>query len=130
MLRRPIPWFILTIIANAKNIDISQLKIISDMLVDILPVINISYILTEYMKIGNIFETPEIPEIFMCEDLEEIIIQNKIYNAYNISVIGGIGNIYYAPDAGNIVKIIGHFKDILPFISDLNIELIETNYQP
>jgi len=105
-------------------------KTISDILFDILPVINISYVLTNYMQIGNVFETPEIPAILLCESTEDITVQGNSYNAYNISVIGGIGNIYFAPDAGNIVKISGHFKDIIPFVSDLNIELKETNYQP
>ena len=123
-------WNLTLRIAEKLEIDEETVRTITDMLSDILPIINISYVLTEYMQIGNVFETPEIPTIFICDDIEEITVQGNSYNAYNISVIGGIGNIYYAPDAGNIIKIYGHFKDILPFISDLNIELKETNYQP
>jgi len=128
--RRPIPWLIVVFIANTIGIDEETVTKISDILDDILPIIDISYVLTEYMKIGNYFETPEIPTIFICNSTENITIDGKTYNAYNISIIGGIGNIYYAPEAGNIIKISGHFKDIIPFISDLNIELKETNYQP
>ena len=37
--------------------------------------------------------------------------------------MGGLGNIYYAPEVGNIVKITGNFEDVLPFISNINAEL-------
>lgn len=128
--RRPLPWKIVVLIANSIGIDEQTVTKISDIINDILPIINISYVLTEYMKIGNYFETPGIPIIFICNSTENITINGKTYNSYNISIIGGIGNIYYAPEAGNIIKISGHFKDIIPFVSDLNIELKETNYQP
>lgn len=126
--RGPIAWQFVIFIANIIGIDEPTVKTISDLLNDILPIINISYFLQKYLEMDNIFDTPEIPTIFLCENLEEITVQGNTYNAYNISVIGGIGNIYYAPEAGNMVKISGHFKDIIPFVSDLNIELIETNY--
>jgi len=127
---RPLPWRLLMIIASSQGIDEQTLKNISDIIKDVLPVINISYVLEEYLKIGNVFEIPEIPDILLCENLSEITVQGNPYNAYNISVIGGLGNIYYAPEAGNIVKISGNLKDIIPFVSDLNMELINTNYQP
>jgi hypothetical protein len=123
-------WNLSMKLALAVGIDEVTAQKISDMLLDILPIINISYVLQQYLEIGNVFETPEIPPILLCDSFEEITVQGKPYNAYNISVIGGLGNIYYAPSAGNIVKISGHFKDIIPFISDLNIELMETNFQP
>lgn len=123
-------WNLTMIIANQAGVDEATAQKISDMLLDILPIINISYVLQKYLEIGNVFDTPEIPTILLCNSFEEINVQGKPYNAYNISVIGGLGNIYYAPSAGNIVKISGHFKDIIPFISDLNIELMETNFQP
>lgn len=128
--RRPIPWLIVVFIANTLGIDEQTVKTISDMIYDILPIINISYVLQQYLEIGNYFEILEIPTIFICNGTENITIDGKTYNTYNISIIGGIGNIYYAPDAGNIVKISGYFKNIIPFISDLNIELMETNYTP
>ena len=121
-------WNIAMMFANQAGIDEATAQKISDMLEDILPVINISKVLQNYLEIGNAFETPEIPTIFFCESTEEITIQGNSYEAYNISGIGGFGNIFYAPSAGNIVKISGHFKDVIPFVSDLNIELIETNY--
>jgi len=128
--RIKIIWNFIMKLINGSDIDEETARNISDMIVDILPEINISYVLTKYMKIGNFFETKEISNIFICNDIEEITVQGKTYNAYNISLTIGIGNIYYAPEAGNIIKISGYFKNIIPFISDLNIELIETNYQP
>lgn len=68
------------------------------------------------LKILNIFN-PEIPaEIILDQDVnmpnlvyeaiaEEIAVQAGIFNAYNIEFFQGLlGSIYYAPDAGNIIK--------------------------
>lgn len=86
--RIPFPWMILMIIANKYGLDEETTKKISDMIDDILPIINISYVLQKYLQIGNVFETPEIPPIFLCENYEEIVVQGKTYDAYNISIMG------------------------------------------
>lgn len=112
------------------EIDPAMLRIISDILVDILPIIDISYVLTKYAGIEPVFSFPEVPDIFICNNTENITVGGRTFFAYNISVGGGIGSMYYAPEAGTIVKISGRFKDIIPFVSDLNAELIGTNYQP
>ena len=122
-------WNIAMIIANQAGIDEPTAQEISSMLEDILPIIDISKVLQNYTEIGNVFGTPDIPPILGCGSIEDIFVQGNPYNAYNISTVGDLGNIYYASSAGNIVKISGHFKDVIPFVSDLNIELIETNYQ-
>jgi hypothetical protein len=41
--------------------------------------------------------------------------------------LGGLGSIYYSPEIGNIIKIIGNFENILPFISNIKAELIPYN---
>ena len=124
-------WNLTFRILEKLNITVDQEMIInvSDILHDVLPIINISHVLNDYLNISNCFEIQEIPSIFLCNNTENITVQGKTYNAYNISVIEGIGSIYYAEEAGNIIKISGLFKDIIPFISNLNIELKETNYQ-
>ncbi|MBE3136616.1 MAG: hypothetical protein IMZ43_04375 [Thermoplasmata archaeon] len=123
-------WRIVEIIAGFIDFDPDMLKIISDILADILPIIDISYVLTKYVGIEPVFAFPEVPDIFMCNNTENITVGGRTFFVYNISVGGGIGSMYYAPDAGTIVKISGRFKDIIPFINDINAELIETNYQP
>jgi hypothetical protein len=123
-------WKFVELIAGFIGIDPAMLKIISDILADILPVIDIRYVLTKYAGVEPVFAFPEVPDIFICNNTENITVGGRTFFAYNISVGGGIGSMYYAPEAGTIVKISGRFKDIIPFVNDLNAELIETNYQP
>jgi len=128
-------WFIVEIIVwiwnkipGLPHIDPSLLRNISDILADILPIIDISDVLTKYIGIEPVINVSEIPDIFVCTNTENMTIGNHTFFVYNISVGGGLGSMYYAPEAGTIVKIIGRFKDIIPFISDLDAELIDYNY--
>jgi len=128
-------WLIVEIIVWIWNkipglppINPDLLKNISDILADILPIIDISDVLTEYIEIEPIIGFPAVPDIFICTNTENITIGNHTFFVYNISVGGGLGSMYYAPEAGTIVKIIGRFKDILPFISNLDAELIDYSY--
>ncbi|MBN2598906.1 MAG: hypothetical protein JXA75_00075, partial [Candidatus Thermoplasmatota archaeon] len=128
-------WLIVEIIVWILNklqifppIDPDLLKNISDILADILPIIDISDVLTKYIGIEPIIGFPAVPDIFFCNNTENMTIGENTFFVYNISVGGGLGSMYYAPEAGTIVKIIGRFKDILPFISDLDAELIDYSY--
>lgn len=94
----------------------------------LLPVIDIKDVLTT-IGIGNVFSIPEAPGIFNCLNTENITVPAGTFNAYNISIADGIGSIFYAPVAGNVVKIGGNFHDVIPYIQNLNMELIDTNYQ-
>lgn len=109
-------------------IDPALLKVVSDILFDILPIIHIRYVLTKYVGIEPVFPFPAVPDIFVCNNTENITINDRTFFVYNISVGGGIGSMYYSPEAGNIIKIIGRFKDIIPFITDFDAELIDYNY--
>lgn len=94
---------------------------------ELLPVINIKDAL-EMKGMSNIFEVPEIPSIFSCFNMENITVPTvppETFNAYNISIAGGLGRIYYAPEVKNIIKISGQLGDIIPFISDIDMELID-----
>ena len=116
---------IIEIIAALTDSDPAMLHEVSDILKDIIPVINIGYVLNEYLGVENVIHLPQIPIIFMCNSTENITVDaGGPFNAYNISVLGGLGNIYYSPEVKNIVKIEGNFEDILPFISNINAELI------
>ena len=109
-------------------IEPALLKNISDILFDLLPIIHIRYMLTKYVGIEPVFPFPAVPDILFCNNTENMTIKDKTFFVYNISVAGGMGNMYYAPEAGNIVKIVGRFKDIIPFITDFNAELIDYHY--
>ena len=53
------------------------------------------------------------------------------FEAYNISIFGtDLGNIYYSPEAGNIIKISGNFQQLLPSVSNINAELVAYEYTP
>lgn len=100
-----------------------DLRALSELLNEILPIVDIKEIL-EMIRGNNIFSIPEIPIIFMCNNTENITVPAGTFNAYDILVIGGLGNIYYAPEAKNIIKITGNFADVLPFMNNINAELI------
>lgn len=94
-----------------------------------LPVIDIEDLLNRTVG-TNIFSIPEVPDILICNNTEMTTVPADTYLAYNISVMGldGIANLYYAPEAGNIIKILGNFEEVLPFINNIHAELIDTNY--
>jgi len=93
------------------------------------PVINIRDALTAF-GLPNVFSVPGVPEIFTTGNTTETItVPAGTYDVYNISIAEGIGSIFYAPAAGNVVKISGNFQDMIPFIQNIKMELIDTNYQ-
>jgi len=95
----------------------------------LLPVVNIKAALTAF-GLNNVFSIPEVPDIFTTGNTTETItVPAGTYEAYNISIAGGIGSMFYAHSAGNIVKISGNFQDLIPYIQNIKMELIATNYQ-
>jgi hypothetical protein len=97
----------------------------------LLPVINIKEAL-EIHGIENIFEIPGVPSIFAIFSMDNITVPAGEFSTYNISVgpinlTHALGRIYYAPEIKNIVKISGQLGDILPFMTSIEMELIEYN---
>jgi hypothetical protein len=91
----------------------------------LLPIIDIEELLTA-LGSGNVFKIPAHYEF--CLNTENITVPAGIYNAYNIIFIGGLAQCYYAPAAGNVVKITGNFEEIIPHLKNIDMELISTNY--
>lgn len=113
-------------IANAFNY-----PLLPEELAALLPAIDIKEAL-ETRGIGNTFEIPEVPALFACFSMDNVTVPAGTYNSYNISVAPinlthALGRIYYSPDLGNIVKITGELGDLLPFLTNLEMELIEYN---
>lgn len=106
-------------------------KKLSDLIHELLPpdnpVLRIEKLL-EIANASNTFETNTTVGAFICTGIENITIPPGTYPAYNITILGGVANAYYSPDLGNIIKIIGNLNQILPFIEEIDIELIDTNY--
>jgi hypothetical protein len=99
---------------------------------ELLPVINVSKAL-ELLGYQDTFFVNEISPIFNCHSMEEITLPYGTVNAYNVNIsVIDVVNIYYAPEVGNIVKISvdgSVLSDFVPInISDINLELLETNY--
>lgn len=122
-------WTLVERIAPLLGIDPLMVQTISDFLAnpDILPVVKIGPALDILLNL-SIIEIPMLESIFSCLVTETLSVPAGTFSVYNISVADGIGLLYYAPDAGMIIKASGRFNDILPFITDLNAELIAHSY--
>jgi hypothetical protein len=90
------------------------------------PVIDISEVfdILGYVQPMNI---SGLPGIFACFGNESVTVTAGTYDAYNITMLGGLGIMFYAPGVKNIIKIEGAFAEELPYISDIEMELISTN---
>ncbi len=108
---------------------ISMLLEFSNILLDILPIINISYILSEYLGMINVVEIPAVPQIICCLGKDIVTVPAGTFECYNISLGGtNIANIYYNDtEVKNIVKVIGNFQDVIPSIGNILAELIAYN---
>jgi hypothetical protein len=122
-------FHLVPLIARLLKMSPEHLQKFSDTLFDILPVIQIDYVIQQYLHVTNTFEFPAIPGAFHCNNTENITVPAGAYDVYNISALYGMGYLYYAPAAGTIIKMQGRFQDIIPFITSLNMELIWTNYE-
>jgi hypothetical protein len=93
----------------------------------LLPIIDIKEALIA-LGSDNVFEIPVIPFAFICYTTEDITVPAGTYNAYTITLIGGKAQCYYAPIAGNVIKITVNFEEIVPNITNINMRLLSTNY--
>jgi hypothetical protein len=93
----------------------------------LLPIIDIKEALIA-LGSDNVFKIPAIPFAFICYNTENITIPAGTYNAYTITLIGGKAQCYFAPIAGNVIKITGNFEEIIPNITNINMRLLSTNY--
>jgi hypothetical protein len=94
----------------------------------LLPVVNIQEAFTA-LGTNNTFGVPQIPGAFYCLTTEEVSLPGGTYDAYNISILYGKAQCYFAPDAGSIVKLTGNLQEIIPYIQNINMELMSTTYE-
>jgi hypothetical protein len=120
-------WRFVEFLTKILGIDSVSLKNMSDICADVLPIIKIGYVLNNYSS-GNIFKIAEIPPILFCNNTEDVTVTAGTFNAYNISIGIGLGNIYYAPSVGNIIKISGNLTAAMPYVKSFDIQLIYTNF--
>jgi hypothetical protein len=94
----------------------------------LLPIVDFNDALTTLIG-GNIFQIPALVGAFICMNTtEDITVPAGTYDSYNITIFGGAGQCYYAPAAGNVIKIKGNFGDVIPYITTINMELLSTTY--
>jgi hypothetical protein len=130
-----------TVNGQIQSIWLTILKIVNDIatafnypllpedLAALLPVIDIKEAL-ETREIGNLFDIPEVPALFACFQKHNVSVTAGEFEAYNISVAPinlthALARIYYSPEIKNIIKISGELTDLLPFLSNLEMELID-----
>jgi len=93
----------------------------------LLPVVNVKAAL-DTLGTGNVFNVPMIPGAFFCLNTESVTVPAGPYDAYNITIMNGTARCFYAPAAGNIIKLTGNIQDLIPFITNVNMELKSTNF--
>lgn len=121
-------WNLIRLISRLLGVDEQAIQDASDMIDDILPIIDIEYVLSEYLDVDNVFSTPEIPFIFFCNDTVLITVPAGTFEAYEIVVAGGLGTMYYSPEVKNIIKMEGDFEDALPFLNGIEVVLTSSSY--
>jgi hypothetical protein len=120
-------WFYLIKILNelAKLI---QHPFLPDEIDALLPIVDIHDALTT-LGMTNMFQLPTIPFAFFCQNTtESITVPAGTYDAYNISLLGGVGSCYYAPSVKNVIKLSGDFEELIPFVKNINMELLSSSY--
>ena len=97
----------------------------------LLPVIKIPELLSMF-NLSNPMALPKIWDPlyhdihpFLCKSVETVNVEAGGFKATKITMVRGIGEIYYADDAENIVKIKANFNDILYTMNDFEMELVE-----
>lgn len=120
-------WLKIANIVN-KILKLVGLDFIPPELAGYLPSIDISDIL-EDMGMSNVFEISEIEEVLRKSPFEaaqqtSVSIDAGSFTAYNILFVQGLGEVYYSPEAKNIVKITGYLNDFIPIVENIDLELV------
>ena len=128
IIRRPLISRIIEFILNLTGMGdlLEIIHMVSDILDDILPILDIGYVLEEYLGVEEILVQP-IPPIFVVTNCSETVtVPAGTFDVCNISV-ANLSSMYYAPDVKSFVKITGNFEDILPFVN--NVEAVLISYE-
>ena len=115
------PWFYLALLIN------TFYPVLPPELAALLPIIDIQDALNT-IGIPTPLTLPMIEGAFYCLNTEPVTVPAGTYNAYNITIFDGMAHCYYAPDVGNIIKLTGNLEELIPFITNINMELLSTTY--
>ncbi len=115
------PWFYIMLLVN------TFYPVLPPEIAALLPIVNINEALTT-IGIGTPLEIPMIEGAFYCMNTEPVTVSGRTYNAYNITILDGMARCFYSPEVGNIIKLTGNIQEIIPFITNINMELLSTTY--
>ena len=123
-------WLRILNIVN-KLAKIIGMEFIPPELEQFLPVIDLSEVL-ESFGFPSTMEIPELEESFrkapfICSDQKTISVEAGTFDSYKITVLSGMGDIYYSPEVKNIVKITGYIGNFIPYLEDIDIELVSVS---
>ena len=124
-------WFRVIDILN-KLAKIFGKEILPPELAELLPVINIQDVLEMYNR-SNVFDLPKVADpiyedihLFLCKSRKNVTVDAGTFDSNEITMVRGIGQIFYSPDVSNVVKIQGNFHEILPVVENVSMELVGT----
>jgi len=117
---------ILKIINNI--LGIFGIDLIPPELAKYLPVIDISEVLTDF-EIPAEIEIPGLEQffrkpLFLVDKIQQINVGAGSFNAYDIQIVQGVGDLYYSDEAEMIVKFDLNLNDYCPILNNLELELI------
>lgn len=119
-------WFYIILFAN-NIMKIIGSPFLTDEMAALLPIIDIREALTATGH-GNVYPIPALPKLYACNYTQEITVPAGTYTVYNITIADTLAYCYYAPAAGNVVKLQGNFGSLIPYITNIKMELLSTNY--
>lgn len=95
---------------------------------DLLPVIDISE-LFETLGMSNVMEIAELDNLFDEHTLkvrteEDVTVEAGTFTTYNIWFFVGAGELFYAPDVDNIVKIDANVNRYIPYMDTISLDLV------
>jgi hypothetical protein len=107
------------------------LDIIPPSLSKYLPVINIAEFMTD-MGMPSTFNIPYLEKFYRLDPFKvytqkQIAVPAGSYNnCYQVDILGGIAEMYYSADAKTLVKVTGYIGDFIPYLENINLELISS----
>ncbi len=103
--------------------------ILPQYLAELLPVIDISDLLSTF-GMSNVIEFAGLDNMFdenalKCRTEEEVTVDAGTFTTYDIWFMVGAGELFYAPDIDNIVKIDANIDRFIPIMDTISLDLIE-----
>jgi len=122
------PYFRLLMIVN-RVARLFGMEIIPQEIAQYLPIIDLSEMLTDF-GIPNEMTLSELDEFwdekpFVCKSEENVNVDAGSFTTSNINFFFGSGELFYAPEVQNMVKIRANLNRFIPIMDDISLDLID-----